>query len=495
MSASVALTFAGMRGRRLRGLHTLLLGSGVGLGGGTGLALASAMTSPLIGAGLAVAAMFGMLMLLSPAAGLMLVAGTIPLERIGRLNEDFSSMTISLSRISGLTALATFLLYAAVRRLKLHFGLAFWLYAGYAFIAASTIAHAFEQKNAIRDSFRILGNLTFFFTSSTSSGAFAWLVPPSSSGSSSRSERSSTPRMTITLAVPTRCRSLKRGSMSKRFTAVVSDDPETRTLGVRIARAYGTTSHPTLFGLNLTLTLPFFAYLMRTQAVKYKLLLFVGMAAIGYGIILSNTRAVMVLAVLAVLTMLAIMARGLWQLNARSIAALAGLAVALIPLIPKDVYLRTFDPALYSTSNSDSIRIRFTLLGEELGTDRTILADRDRYRRPDHHRQDGDERNGRTHHAGRPQGLRSQRVHLGHGGGRHRWLSLPLRHYCERNLGQRSRSIYDSRPAGVSGALLAADRHADHSARRALLRSADGGLPLCAEGLVARRRLELGHAR
>jgi O-antigen ligase len=125
---------------------------------------------------------------------------------------------------------------------------------------------------------------------------------------------------------------------------------------VKITRVYGTTSHPTLFGLNLTMTLPFFAYLIRTQPWRFKVPLFFGMLAVGYGIILSNTRAVMLL---ALATLGVSVLRGLWALNAKSIAALAVLFLALTPLVPKDVYLRTFDISLYSTKNSDSIRVRF----------------------------------------------------------------------------------------------------------------------------------------
>jgi hypothetical protein len=342
---------------RWRTMRTVMLGSGVGLGGGFGLAIASAQTSPLVGAGLVVAALLGMLMMFSPTAGLMLVAGTIPLERIGRLNEDFSSVTISLSRISGLAALATFLAYAAIRRLKLRFGFAFWLYAAYTLVAATTIVHAFEQKDAIRDTFRLVGNLVFFFyivnvvrgIRLARAAIIVWLVVSVGTVAYAAYD--------YHFGHDDQVQESEMGSTSKRFTAVVSDDSETRTLGVKIARAYGTTSHPTLFGLNLTMTLPFFAYLMRTQPAKYKALLFAGMLTIGYGIILSNTRAVMLL---AVVTLLAIVVRGLWRVNGRSIAALGVLCLALVPVIPKDVYLRTLDPALYSTKNSDSIRIRFT---------------------------------------------------------------------------------------------------------------------------------------
>ena len=343
------------RGKRT--FRKLLLGSGIGLGGGAAFAVAAAQTSPIVGCGLVLGAMAVLCMTLSPIAGLLLVSATIPIERIGRLTEDFSSMTISLSRLVGLAALATFLLYAIFKKINLRFGRAFWIYAGYTFVAATTIVHAFEQKDAIRDTFRVLGNLLFFFyiinvvrgIKLARAAVAMWLIVSVGTvvyaaydyhfGHSDQVQES------------------EMGSMSKRFTTVVSDDSETRTLGVKIARAYGTTSHPTLFGLNLTMTLPFFAYMIRMRPWKYKVLLFAGMLLVGYGIILSNTRAVMVL---AVLTLFAIVARGLWTLHARSIIALVLLCLALVPLIPKDVYMRTFDPALYSTKNSDSIRIRFT---------------------------------------------------------------------------------------------------------------------------------------
>lgn len=355
--ATSPLTLAAPRPLVSSAVRRHLLYAAVGLLGGALFAIVAARTSPYVAAGVMVGGMLGLCMTLWPTAGLLLVAGTIPLERIGRLNEDFSSMTISLSRIVGLAALATFLVYALFRKVKLRFGGAFWLYAGYTFIAATTIVHAFEQKDAIRDTFRIIGNLCFFFyfvnvvrgIRTARLAVIAWLVASVGSvgyaaydyhfGHSDRVEES------------------QMGAMDKRFTAVVSDDSETRTLGVKIARAYGTTSHPTLFGLNLTMTLPFFACMIRIQPWRYKVLLFAGMAMIGYGIILSNTRAVMLL---AVATMAAIVARGIWQLSARSIAALLLFGLCLTPLIPRDVYLRTLDPSLYSTQKSDSIRIRFT---------------------------------------------------------------------------------------------------------------------------------------
>jgi O-antigen ligase len=338
-------------------VRTLLFGSGVGLTGGAGLAVAASQTSPVIGAAAIVGGLACLLMVFSPVVGLVAVAGTIPIERLGRLTEDFSRMTISLSRIIGLAGLGTFTMYAIMHRVKPRFGTAFWLYAGYTLVAFTTIIHAFEPKDALRDSFRILGNLLFFFyiinvvrgIKMARIAIIAWLfVSVGTVGYAAYDYHFGSRGAGVEEA--------EMGAMSKRFTTAVSDDSETRTLGVKITRVYGTTSHPTLFGLNLTMTLPFFAYLIRMQPWKYKVPLFLGMLAICYGIILSNTRAVMLL---AVATLAVSVFRGLWSLNAKSMAALAVLLLALTPLIPKDVYLRTFDISLYSAKQSDSIRFRF----------------------------------------------------------------------------------------------------------------------------------------
>jgi len=48
------------------------------------------------------------------------------------------------------------------------------------------------------------------------------------------------------------------GLTSNRFSTVESDAAEIRTLGTNVLRLYGTTAHPTLFGLNMTMAVPFF---------------------------------------------------------------------------------------------------------------------------------------------------------------------------------------------------------------------------------------------
>jgi hypothetical protein len=95
---------------------------------------------------------------------------------------------------------------------------------------------------------------------------------------------------------------------------------------------------------------------MKTNRGMWKVVCFGGLLIAAYSIFLSNTRAVLLL---AVFTVIFCVLRGLWRPNLDGILALAVLAVAVIPFIPEDVYRRTLDPSLYTSTKGDSIRVRF----------------------------------------------------------------------------------------------------------------------------------------
>jgi hypothetical protein len=341
-------------------LLTVAVGASIALVLTVAFVAVSAGVSPWIGMGAIGGAIVSLSMFLSPVVSLAAVALSLPLERLGRLTEDFSSFTISLSRFVGLLALIALLFYAFIRRKKLHFGLPFWLYAGYVMIAALGIIWALAEKDAIRDSGRVLGNLLFFFLivnlvrnmKMARIGILLWLLGTVGSGVyaiygyhfGGEQEAVEEDEM---------------GATSQRFTAVVEDNSETAVLGTKVKRVYGTTSHPGVFGLNLVMTLPFFAWVFRRERVIGKTLALVGFAIVCYCIFLSNTRAVFLL---AGITLLLTVARGIWNLR---IYALAGILLAMLcamPFIPQDVYLRSLDPSLYFADKSDSIRIRFKML-------------------------------------------------------------------------------------------------------------------------------------
>ncbi|MDX2267553.1 MAG: O-antigen ligase family protein [Bryobacter sp.] len=326
-----------------------------------GIVVASAQISPWVGLGALGGGAIVLAMFVFPTASLVAVAISLPLERIGRITEDFSSFTISLSRIVGLIALVALFLQTLIVRRKLRFGLAFWMYAGYTFFAVVGTAWALQQPDAIRDSQRIIGNLLFFFLiinlvtryELVRLGVMAWLL------SSTASSVYGIYQYHFGAVIGEN----QMGSTRSRFSGVVEDDAETATLGTKVKRAYGTTSHPGLFGLNLAMTLPFFVWAMRGQRPLLKAAWLAAMAICTYGILISNTRFTMVISALMILITLV---RGLWDFKPVVFAALGLAALASIPLIPSDIYMRAFDPKLYSSDKSAAIRIRFKMLDKSL---------------------------------------------------------------------------------------------------------------------------------
>jgi len=326
-----------------------------------GIVVASAQVSPWAGLGAVGGIGVLLAMFLSPTASLLAVAISLPLERIGRITEDFSSFTISLSRIVGLIALIALMVQVVLVKRKLRFGLALWLYGGYTLLAMVGTAWALQQQDAIRDCQRIIGNLLFFFLIINLITRFElvrlsvmfWLL------SSTASSFYGIYQYHLGSVVGEN----QMGSTSTRFSGVVEDDAETATLGTKVKRAYGTTSHPGLFGLNLAMTLPFFVWATRGQRTLVKFAWLAAMGVCSYGILISNTRFTMLIAGLMILLTLI---RGLWDLKPAVFVALGILGLSALPLIPSDVYMRVFDPRLYSADKSAAIRVRFKMLDKSL---------------------------------------------------------------------------------------------------------------------------------
>ena len=342
---------------------TLLSAISCGIPAGAGVAVASVSVSPLAGAGAIVGLLGLIFILVSPTVSLMAVAVSLPLERIGRMTEDFSSYTISLSRIVGLVALGALLVHVLLGKKRVRFGLAFWLYAGYVAIGLMGVMWALQQEDAQRDSVRVLGNLLFFFLiinlvtryQMVRLGMTMWLI--ASTGSSLYGVYQ------YHLGQTENVEESQMGKTSTRFTAVVSDDSETSALGQKVKRVYGTTSHPGLFGLNMAMTIPFFAWIMRGRSNTVKLLWAGAFAICVYGMLLSNTRFVLVL---GLLMLAATVLRGLFDFRPHTWVGIGLLAVLALPFIPSDIYMRSLDPSLYSTQKSGSIRIRFKMLDKSV---------------------------------------------------------------------------------------------------------------------------------
>lgn len=336
----------------------LVLSVLVGCMGSLILAAAATALSPVM----AVVAIVGMVvtaaMMVSPTASIVVLCFSLPFERIGRFTNDSDAVTISAARILGLIALASLLLHTALKKQKLHFGIAFFLYAGYTAMALLSYTWAFAPEETWKDSLRVVGNLLFFFVifnlvrdyAMAKRVLMAWLLATFLAGSYSLADYYYSGGINPIAES-------QMGLTSTRSATVVADLAELRSLGVSVRRLFGTTAHPTLFGLNNTLAIPFLFWAIRTSRhAVLKLFWSAALLVCVYCILLSNTRAVFLIAVFTILFCLWI---GLLKPGIQSAICLVLIGISVLPFIPEDVYRRTLDIGLYTTEKGDAIRVRF----------------------------------------------------------------------------------------------------------------------------------------
>ncbi len=362
MSSHTALVYPRQAPISRPGVRALLLGAGVAIVGTavlTGLALE---LSP-IPAGLGVIGVLIVIgMFASPDFAVLVLCASLPFERIGRLTDDADPVAISASRILGVLALVSLMLHMALRREKPKFGVPFWLYAGYTGVSLVGNAWAWSPEETYRESFHVLGNLLFFFqiVNAVRTYAFAktvilvWLLASVAAGAFSVSDYYLSSRASMVT-------SQEMGLTSERRATVLDDGAESRALGTNVKRLFGPTAHPTLFGLNMLMTVPFLLWIQRTARGWLHILWPAGLVVAGFSIILSNTRAVLLL---AGATVVMCFWRRLWRPSLQSAAALLLIVLSVTPFIPEDVYRRTFDPALYTLTGADGLRVRLKFWGK-----------------------------------------------------------------------------------------------------------------------------------
>jgi hypothetical protein len=337
------------------------MAAAIGPAGALLLAVLNMRLSPIMAMIAVLAIPVCVVMMCSPTWATLILAASLPFERVGRLTEDSASTAVSASRILGLIALASLLLHAALKRKKLEFRLPVLLYAGYVAVGALSYTWAYSQTETYRDIFRILGNLLFFFLVVNTVRdyptakkvvlvwLFASLVAAAYSLGGYYFSRSDPVAET------------QVGLDSTRSATVVMDYAEARSLGMGVRRLFGTTSHPTLFGLNMTMTVPFLFWAFRSSRSWSRILWLAGLPIAVTSIILSNTRAVLLL---AAGTIVFCVLRRLWRLNLPTILALVIISAVAAPFIPEDVYRRVLDPAMYTSAKGDAIRVRLKFLSK-----------------------------------------------------------------------------------------------------------------------------------
>src|ERR1700730_17599791 len=273
--------------------RVIVLGAVLGGAAALLMAILSNAASPVVAALGVVGLALTCGIMLSPTFAVLALCFSIPFERLGRFTNDADAVAVSMGRILGVVALASLLLHVALRKQKLHFGFPFFLYAGYTLIALLSNAWAYAPDETFRDCFRVLGNLLFFFLivnvirtyGAARTAAIVWLFASMTAGIYSLVD--------YYYANPNPTTEASMGLTSNRFSTVESDAAEIRSLGTNVLRLYGTTAHPTLFGLNMTMAVPFFVWAIRVRRGALEKLFWTGGLLIAaVCIFLSNTRAI-----------------------------------------------------------------------------------------------------------------------------------------------------------------------------------------------------------
>jgi hypothetical protein len=321
------------------------LTAGVGVLGGS---------SPLLLLAVPVLLAIVTILMLAPPLAFLAMSFIIPIERLGRLTDDNAMYTISLMRIVGTVALASFLLHALIRRQRLAFGLAFWLYVTYFGLAVLGVFHSSHSLGTVRACGAILGNLLFFWLVINAgrspplarSAVVVWLVSTVVMGVFT----------IVTWHFGQGASAVDLAETSSRFSTVLTDDSELEALNV-VARATGPTSHSAVYAINLILALPLLFYFLRhLRSPLLKLLVGVGILITLYNVLLTNTRAAILLAA-AVVAFCGV--RGLYRVTAGRLVAAMVVAAMMLPLAPAAVWDRVLNLSNYGTERSATLRIRF----------------------------------------------------------------------------------------------------------------------------------------
>lgn len=323
-------------------------------GGGLLVSGSAAVSSPWMLLAVPVAVFGFALLLLSPAASFLLTALVVPVERLGRLTNDDAMFTVSLMRIVGTVTLLSFLLNAALRRWRIHFGSAFWVYCLYLGIALTGIVHSSHLLGTVRHCGAIVGNLLFLFIAVNlgrshrlaRNAVAVWLLSSVVAG-------------VYTIIIwhfEMGASGADLGETEARFSAVLTDSSEWASIGESVARATGPTSHSAVYGMNLITSLPLFLYFLKhTRPPVWKAAILAGLGIAMYNILLTNTRAVIIV---AAATLVLCGVRGLFRVRAAGIVAALIVGTAVLPMVPDAIWTRVLDSSNYSQQKSATLRAR-----------------------------------------------------------------------------------------------------------------------------------------
>jgi len=333
---------------------------------GIAFTLLALSTSPVLAIAGVISLCIAVLIFFYPNLGLLMTIALVPLERFGRFTDDTSEFTISLMRIAGILVLGMFLHRRLLEKKPIILDKTFFIYLCYCITVTLSLFYTTDASGTKRAVSSVLANLLFFFLvinlvrtrKLILQALVVWLVVSTIIGTYSiydwylGSGRGVAP---IAGEVDP-----GKGvqSTSTRWSTIWHDAAELESLsGKSLKRTMGSTSHSAVYGINLVLTLPFLLlFLNFTKNNIVKIAIWSAIAVITYNILLTNTRATILLAGIVGLMS---WYKGLIRLRTSTLilGAIVSALLALI-VIPEDVFNRVLDIANYTQSKSASLRIR-----------------------------------------------------------------------------------------------------------------------------------------
>lgn len=348
--------------------HRGFLGVLVGVSGGILLAGLAAMVSPYIAAALVAGLIVAAAVLRWPWLGFALTVLAVPLERIGRFTNDSSMYTFSLMRVLGALTMAAVGAHFLLGKRRFAAPGPVLLYLAYVLLALVSLSYTSDWFSGVRQSFVVLGNMLFFFlvvniidnVRQANLAIALWLCSTFAIGLFTIYQWHN-PAATVS---EDRFKVTGERSTEARFSTVLEDFAENESIGY-IRRAMGPTSSPAVYGINVILALPFYAWAFRVARTGWmRWAAVIGGLVAAYNVMLTNTRAAVITFGVAVLLMLIFR---LIRVRAPGVVATLVLCAALIPFMPSALYERVFDVKNYTVERSATLRVRLIYWQAALG--------------------------------------------------------------------------------------------------------------------------------
>jgi len=304
--------------------------------------------SLIIGMGVAVAIM------INPRIGFLMTSAFVSLERFGRFTADSSIFTISLMRIIGLFTLMGLILHYKVSNERMKIGTEFLIYIAYSFFCFFSIFYSSDPRGAIRAFGQIIANLIFFYTVINCVRTF------------SIAKISIAICLVVTAFIglytvydwnfgTLRATDDTIGLHAYRWSTVWLDGSEWKAGFSNVMRAIGSTSHAAVYGINLILTIPFFFFFHRTGKPFIKVLSLSGLGLVLYNVLLTNTRAVLLV---AIITLFFSYVMKLWKIKLPTLILLFVITFSALIFAKGDSFKRILDVNNYSMKKAHALQIR-----------------------------------------------------------------------------------------------------------------------------------------